>query len=455
MDRILGAAYRAWKNGEEFRQRRRRLKNFTYGRQWEDMVTDPATGRTMTERAMAVRETGRQPITNNLIRRLVKTVIGRFRNEHSNKEPPEKLKKIYDRNQLTELDCRLLEEFLISGCAVQRVSRECRERGRIETFIDNVSPDNFFVSDTRDTRGWDIMLTGQLHDMSISEVIMKFAHGSRDKAEEFRKVYSQVLPDRHRGIPLGMPTGVNEFFESPTGRCRVIEVWTLESHERLRCHDRERGIYYETGVKETELPEGTESRWELVTEWHCRYYAPDGTLLDSYQRSGKDGGHPYVLKLYPLTDGEIHSFVEDIVGQQQQINRLTTLIDHILSTSAKGTLLFPVRSKPESISWDEIAQRWAITGSIIPYNASPGMAEPKQVTSSGLDAGASKLLEFQMKMIDEVSGVGDLLLGRNVTGNVSAERYESQINNASAALTDILGAFADLLEQRDKKAAAF
>ncbi len=39
---------------------------------------------------------------------------------------------------------------------------------------------------------------------------------------------------------------------------------------------------------------------------------------------------------YPMIDGEIHSFVEDIIDQQHNINWLMTLNDRMLSQAAKG-----------------------------------------------------------------------------------------------------------------------
>lgn len=466
---IFKTAYETWLKGADFRTRRHRLKNYTYGRQWNDPVVDAATGKTITEHDAAMNETGRRPLTNNLIRRLVKTVIGHYRAEKEKRQLPEDgdTEKLYSLNRLNELDCRLLEEFLISGCAVQKISVECRRRGIMETFVDNVNPDDFFINSIRDPRGWDTRLIGMLHDMSAAEVMMKFAGGDRNRATELNKIYDYennrelLFP---RGVSLGAEAAASNFFLSPTGRCRVIEVWTLESSEILRCHDLATGRYYEIPFENAETVDSEnrrrkqsktpaiENRWEIVAKWHCRYFAPDGTLLRHSLSTLPDGDHPFIVKLYPLTDGEIHSFVEDIIGQQRHINRLITLIDHIMSTSAKGVLLFPVKSKPDSVTWDDISRRWASCGGVIPYNHVVGSPQPSQVTSSGPDAGASKLLEIQMQMINDVSGVGDILLGRDISTNMSIERYESQLKNAASALTDILATFNDFIQLRDTKA---
>ncbi len=464
---IFNTAFKAWQSCDELRVRRNRYKSYTYGRQWDDIIVDRETGKRLREGTVAERS-GRKPLTNNLIRQLVKTVVGRYRRlrDEKDEERTAFLSHLYEVNRLGELDCRLLEEFLISGCAIQKISRECRKEGLIETYVDNVSPNDFFINAVRDPRGWDIQLVGMLHDMSLPEVIMKYAHGDRDKAAEIRKIYGECFKSFSMENDLGGARNESDrpFYLSQTGRCRVIEVWTLESCEVLRCHDTKTGIYYECHSsltddldKENELrdkngEEKIEYQWNLKTLWRCRIFAPNGKEIDSFVSPYSHGEHPFVVKLYPLIDGEIHSFVEDVIPQQRHINRLITLIDNIMSTSSKGALLFPVESKVDGLRWEDYISRWASCGALIPYHSRPGIEAPHQVTSSGLDAGASKLLEIQLQMLQDVSGVNNTLYGGNISGNVGADRYEKQVQNATVALADILETFMDLLKMRDAKA---
>lgn len=466
---IFNTAYKSWQNCSELRQRRSRYKSYTYGRQWDDIVIDSSTGKAVREGLIAERS-GRKPITNNLIRQLVKTVVGKYRNMRDEKEVErsEYLSHLYSLNRLDELDCRLLEEFLISGCAIQRISRECRKDGVIETFVDNVSPNDFFINSIKDPRGWDTELVGMLRDMSLPEVVMRYARGDRARAGEIRRIYGECFKNYSYETEFGTNDGgkSSEFFLSPTGRCRIVEVWTLESCEVLRCHDMKSGRYYECPVADEKLiAEENESRiknaepeirtkWSVNTLWRCRIFAPNGVEIDIFLSPYRHGEHPFVVKLYPMIDGEVHSFVEDVIPQQRHINRLITLIDNIMSTSSKGALLFPVESKIDCIDWESYTRCWASCGGVIPYHSRPGIEPPHQVTSSGLDAGASKLLEIQLQMLQDVSGVNNSLYGGNMTGIVGAERYEKQVENATVALTDILETFKDLLRVRDEKAEA-
>lgn len=422
---LLLAARDAWLAGARLRASRARCKRYAYGNQW----ADPAPGGG-SEGDAALRR-GRRPMTNNLIRQLVKTVVGRFRAMADDK-------KTYDApvgsatalNELAELDSRMLEEFLISGCAVQRVVAERRMQGT-GVWVDNVCPDRFFVNAFRDPRGFDIEMAGMLHDFAPAELIARFAGGSAARARQLRQVYGG-------GVPAGMPVtsaSVDFFSPSVPGKWRAVEVWTLDA------------------VASPAKAEGRRRRKaeaETVSfVWQCRWFAPDGTLLASYASPFAHGGHPFAVKYYPLTDGEVHSFVDDLLDQQRCINRLITMIDHIMSCSAKGVLLFPISQLPDNVEWQEVADAWAATDGVIPVTGRGEM--PQQVVTNGGANGAYQLLSLQMKLFEDISGVGDALLGRGVAGNGGANLYDAQVRNATIALYDLLLCFESFTRQRDIK----
>lgn len=461
-NRIFKSALDAYAACGGLRQRRSRFKDYAYGRQWEDLVVDPESGKTMTEGELVRITTGRDPVSTNLIRQMIKTIVGRFRDKREKESVDPRLESVYRFNSLDELDSRAMEEFLISGCVVQRVVRECRTDGEISTYIDNVSPNDFFINAIKDPRGRDIQLVGMVHDMALPELLDRFGGGDELKREELTRIFtSEFINDNLSGglFDAGVRDSAEIFLTSPTGRCRVIEVWTLESAGILRVHDMDSGSYFEmpesrrlAGVKGY----GEKSGRLLVkraseSRWRCRWFAPDGSVVG--ERVAPRGlPHPFIVKLYPLIDGEVHPFVEDIIDQQRQINRLITLTDHIMSVSAKGVLLFPTRCKVESLSWNEMRSRWGKCGGIIPYYATPGYPGPEQITSKGLDAGASSLLDTQLRMLREISGVGDILSGGNGTSGVGVDSYSRQIENESVALNDLFATFRDFIERRDQLA---
>lgn len=454
----LELALKAWREGETLRRRRRRAKDYTYGRQWADMVDD-GNGTPVSEEALA-RQSGFRPHTNNLIRQLVKCVVGNFRqaivangSSDTVSLPPE----IVDRNSLTELDCRMLEEFLISGCAVQRVVTECRMAGN-GVWVDNVSPESFFVNRFTDPRGLDIELVGMLHSMSLREVLMRFAPSGGERARHITRQYAA-----HGGAGEGYSrlgdACARSFLEAGDGRCRVIELWTLESRSVIRCHDHASGAFFLASPHEQdrlsrEADERKaaggpllETRPVTTLRWRCRFLSPWGEVLEEYDSPYAHGMHPFVVKFYPLIDGEVHSLVEDIIDQQRTVNRLITLIDHIMSVSAKGALLVPVESLAPGMDVSDVGQLWAKCNSVIPYRA--GKGEMRQVVSGGGDAGAYRLLDLQMDMFRQISGVSGALQGQITNAHTSAALFDAQVQHSAVAILDLLQSFNSFREARN------
>jgi len=430
-------AVRAYAAMGDLRRRRTRLYNYTFGRQWLDPVPDPVSGRMVTERELA-EQMGKKPLTNNLLRQLVKTVVGRFRHrmagEGGRRSAP--LSAVAAANQLDELDCRMLEEFLISGCAVQRMVSERRPAGE-GVWIDNVDPSRFFVNSHSDPRGHDIELIGMLHDMGFAELAGRFAPRGGVEAERLRLIYGRGAPG-----PLGA---------APEGRCRVAEVWSLDAATVVRRYDEATGEYAERESHPGHVCAPGE-RLDTRVEWVCRWYAHDGTLIAAYPSPWPHGSHPFALKLYPLTGGEIHSLVEDVIDQQRSVNRLTTLIDHVIGTSAKGVLLFPADQLPDGMTLDRVASEWARPDGIIPYLPKAGVPGPEQLVCGKEPMSAYRLLELELELMQQTSGVSAALSGQATEGNSrSAALYEAQSAASGIALLDMFAAFDAFRAGRDEK----
>lgn len=457
---LLAAAYNAWNSLADFRSRRHRFKRFTYGDQWSDPVL---WGNEVITAAQRAAIDGRRPMTNNMLRRLVKSVIGRFRYLRNEADPlPASLREVYDANNLDELDCRTLEEFLISGCAVQRVATGHSLHG-YGRWVEPVAPDLFFAAPLRDPRGWDTEIIGMCHDWSIAETVMRVAPGNIRLASEIRNHYIKLNLDP-TAWPVASVTADDSFFRAALpGRCRVIEVWTLEASEVLQCHDPVKATWFTMplgGLKRVEAINASRSalgqrlidfKWMPRTAWRCKWLAPDGSVLASHLSKAPDTSHPFQFRFYPMIDGEIHSLVEDVIDQQIYINELISLIDHVVSCSAKGVLLFPENVKPDNMSWQAISRAWTSPAGVIPVKHDKNRCDtmPQQVYSAGNNAGASELLATQMQMFEDVSGVTNALMGRSSSGNIGAEHYESQVKNAIIAIADILDTFHNFINTRN------
>lgn len=415
---IFAQALTAWNHAAPRRAMRQRMKNYTYGRQWGDTTTD-STGHRIDELEL-MRRNGLRPMTNNLLRPLIKSIIGRFR--HNNPTPhTQPLQQIHQTNHLNELDARMLEEFLISGCAIQRITPGIRDNGP-GIWIDNINPDHFFCNPFTDPRATDINLLGTLHQLTYPQLLLRHGHSDPTQQKHLRKTYSNL----HDPSPLNTPTPTAPTFHYPDtpGLCRVIEVWTrdITPHPNHPSH--------------------------LQSQWHGRFFAPDGTLIDSTGPLTQNGSHPFAIKFYPLTDGEIHPFIEDVIDQQRHINRLITLIDQIMSVSAKGVLLLPEEAIASGQTLNDIIQAWNRPGGVIPIAA--GAANlPRQISSDTGINGASALLDLEMKLFRQISGVSEALQGQQTPNHTSATLYDSQITNSTIALLDIYGAYQSFLTARD------
>lgn len=344
----LAAAERAWRRTAPLREKRERNKNYTYGNQWCDIVTE-SSGKALSEYS-ALKNKGKEPLTNNLIRQLVKSVIGRFRESIAGEDGD------YARN---ELDCRALEEFLISGCCFQRIGSDGS--------LSNVNPAKMFYSEMSDPLGRDCHMIGQLHDMTPEELIGRLARNDRQKAVEICREYGTAESFGHSGF-----YGCDD-----TEKLRIAEIWSLESREYYECHDRTAGRWFMVRRgRENGIGGDVEKRWTLLRTWRCRWISPQGNIVSQYDSPYPGGTHPFAFKLYPLIDGEVHSLVEDVIDQQKYVNRLITLVDHIMDTSAKGVLLFPRQSAAGRLHVGRIAPSVGTTRRCNPLPSARQLVRP-------------------------------------------------------------------------------
>ncbi|AHF12193.1 hypothetical protein BARVI_04680 [Barnesiella viscericola DSM 18177] len=484
---VLLQAQKAWEEIDPFRHKRKRNRNYTYGKQWNDLIKLP-DGRVMSEEEY-IRQQGKVPLKNNLIRQMVKSVLGQFRNNQTQpvcvaRDREEQnlgelmsaaVQYAYQHNRLQELDSRTMEEFLISGICFQKIGYGFR-RGKSDVWVDEVNPNRIFFNAMEDSRHWDCTLIGELHDMPIAEVISRFSFGSRERAVQLRQIYTEADNDTVRHNFENLTTRAIDrldfYMPSSPDLCRVIEVWKLESQEILNCHDFRSGEYYNLPVSEAEAVEKEnkarrqaarqagipdeavaliETEWGVTQTWRYRFFSPLGDLLDEGDTPYWHGEHPYVFKLYPLIDGEVHAFVEDVIDQQRYINRLITMIDFIMGSSAKGVLLFPEDQIPDGMTIDDIADEWTKYNGIILFRPRPGSPMPQQIAVNATQVGAYEMLSLQMRLFEDISGVHGAMQGKAAPAGTPSSLYSQQIQYSSTNLLDLFESFKTFREDRDIK----
>ena len=477
---ILMEAQSHYMAAYKFRKERDRNKRYHYGNQWSDIIC--VDGVSMTEEEY-IKQQGNVPLKNNLIRRLTKNVIGSFRDQQAEpscfardrdeQQEAETLSTLlqYNRqlNHIGEMEARTMEEFLIGGLVAHYKTFGWR-KDRYDCWTDYVQP-NSFIPDVnmRDFRGWDCTIVGMLHDYDFNALCAQFAHTDEDY-KKLDEIYGQARDIRSgeaswNDFGYGDRTMNNDFLNPmDQSLCRVIEVWRKENKPRYRCHDWNSGEVYKidikdynimvkaenerrrmqgltNGIPEEEIPY-IEVEWFMDSYWYYYYLSPMGDILKEGETPYAHKEHPFVFKGYPFIDGEIHSFVADIIDQQRYTNRLIMLQDFIIKASAKGVLLVP-EDCLDGRDPQEFADSWAKFDGVVVYTPSKTGKTPEQITANSTNIGIHELLSLQLKFFEDISGVNGAMQGKASFAGESGSHAQAMMQSAATSLVDIFECFAD------------
>ena len=483
---IVMQAQDYWYGMEQFRRDRRRAKRYNYGDQWGDLIKDD-DGHMVTEEQY-IRQQGSEPLKNNLIRRLVKSVLGVYRSQAKQptcfaRDPGEKklgetmtavLQANMDRNEMGEMYARGLEEYMISGMVVHKKWYGWNDQGQLDCWTRDVKPDLFIVDNKmKDFRTWDVSFIGEVHDMRRQEVCSRFAKSPADY-KRIMEIYHNARDVRYLSYTakeFGYSQLDDTDFLVPDNpsMCRVIEVWRREMKPRYRCVDYNTGEVFkcetkdwkelvgdvnaerlalakEQGMPVEEVPL-IKYEWALDEYWYYYFVAPTGEILDEGETPYEHKSHPYVFRAYPFIDGEIHSFVSDVIDQQRYTNRLITMYDWIMKASAKGVLLFPEDCLPDGYDINDIADEWArFNGVIMVAKRKENAAMPQQIANNATNIGISELLNLQLKFFEDISGVHGAIQGQTANSGVSGALYAQQSQNATISLLDLLDSYSAFIK---------
>ena len=188
-----------------FRVRRRRIKRYERGKQWEDMIE--IGGKWITE-AQHIMDQGKVPLKNNIILQTQNSVVGVFRGNYTH---PEAVARARDNQQVGEMMTAMLQyagqindikevdvadfmEGLRGGLAIQYIDYQWNnETHTKEVEVVSCSPNYIFMNGgVRDVRGRDITCIGLLMDMPKHELLQRFARTAEDEVR-INAIYSRVL----------------------------------------------------------------------------------------------------------------------------------------------------------------------------------------------------------------------------------------------------------------------
>jgi len=475
-----------WNNMSDYRDRRARARNYERGKQWYELTED-ANGDTLTEEELILSQ-GRLPLKQNMIRQLVRNLMGQYRSNPvksvvmSRTREDQKLSEMMsnamqaakDLNQVTELDAQLFHEHILSGFPIQKVGfKHWKTLNRSDLLLQNINPSRlFYNTDMADLRGFDMNLIGEIVDTDIEYLISQFAKTQAD--EEWLKNEYAI----RRQFNLSQPEGMSadyvdgmDFYTAPEGKCRIFEIWYLQGEWRLYAHDYATGEYRfypleqeellriendnrilqaaQYGILPEEVPQiEMEKKYEQV--WYVKILTPSGKCLYEGETPYEHEEHPYTISLYPFIDGEVWGLVEDIIDQQRQINRLFSMLDYIMGTDAKNTLVVAEEAIGD-MNIEEYAENYVKVGGIITYRSKSGVPPPSILSSNSRSITASEILGLQMHLINQLTGLNPAIQGQSAPSGKAASLYALESQNSAINIRDIMDSFSSFMKNRDMK----
>ncbi|GHT42177.1 hypothetical protein AGMMS49965_13180 [Bacteroidia bacterium] len=499
---VLLEAQQLWDGLDGARRTRRRGGKMTYGDQWSDLI-QISYNKWITEQDHLISQ-GLVPLKNNLIRQLTKSLVGQFIQQQT--EPivviPETddidpsitderkigelyslaLQDAYKNNELDQLDKEELLEFAISAISVQANKYDINPMtGKVGGLVRNINPSRiFWNSGLENSNGSDLTMIGEIMDVPLNEVVRQFAK-TKEQAEEIRRLYLNVRPigldgGAYENMTTRKMDNLNFLYPYQNNLCRVILVWKIESKEQLHCHDTLDASLYWVDDTEKErraikaeneariadavahgvAPEDVlliEPEWTVRKFWYYRYFTPTGIVLAEGESPYENESHPYSLRFHGMFDGEVHSFVGDVIDQQKMINRYITGDDYARSTSSRTTVMYD-SSILENNTPEQLAHDAAKPGAMIPVKVKPGQDLNRMVApfpNTYRDNGSFNMIQLMMSFIDNISGVHGAAQGKTPASGTPSSLYAQEIQQAAVNLLDILSSFNAFRTQRDTK----
>jgi len=486
---LLEECRRHWESLRDFRKRRLRNRKYYRGDQWSDEILDPDSDSYITEEQY-LKNQGKVPLKQNQVRQLVKNLIGQYRSNPSQSVVIARARENADVSEMfsnalqaasqinivKELDAREFEEFAISGALMQKVSyKYWKERNSEDLFVENVNVNRmFFNADVSDIRLMDLRIIGEIIDTTVSDIVSTFAKSTQEE-KIIRDLYAGTVTKdflSDRGLDASRIDNMDFFNPRDANKARLYEIWKLKGAWRIYAHDPMDGSYnivdysmkeiaeqnseririgLEQGVPQEDIPL-IEAEEKFEQFWYVKFLTPYGYTLFEGETPYKHEEHPYALTLYPLLDGEVWGFVEDIIDQQRYINRLVIMMDFIMSASAKGVLLVPEDIIPDGMNPDDFAKEWTRFNGVITYTPKAHGKIPEQISANSTNIGISEMLALQMSLMQEISGVHGAIQGKNAGSGTPASLYAQEAQNATMNTLDYMQTFQSFRQKRDTKA---
>lgn len=476
-----------------------RSADYYKGNQWGDLVeVRDACGRkkTMTEEEY-IKSQGRPALKQNLIRPIVRNVIGQLRDapytsivfssdeggQQAADQMSVKLDDVLRHNDRTERDAREYESFLNTGCAIYITGYAYDpELRQPMPFFRSIDYHRYFQNpDASDVAGKDVHFCGDYVDIQMEEVKSMYAHNAaQEKALE--DIYCHeilVVPVMYNAFVQANPAAKTFQGLPSNGTCRVIRVCRLEGFWDLTVHDYADSSYETYSLrefpgKEREIGQEIARRMAMaadmgvdyedpaaqlkivcektyVRRWIYYHLSPWGHILWEAENPYKHDGHCYVAKFYPLFQGQVYGMTYDLIDQQRMVNRMIIDLDFCMSASQKGVLIVDENAISDDFDYDDIVEEWTKYRGVIKMRLKDGAQIPIQLSGHQVNIGQFEMINLMMKLMMDISGVQGSMQGKAPTAGTPAALYSQETHNAQINVLDYAESFGWFLEQRDYK----
>ncbi len=463
-EKLLQRCCDLWLSLSPLRDERNRNIRYKNGYHWSEIVSDPQNSGSMVREEDLLTREGRIALKYNFINQFVRNILGQVIKNPSQSviqtrsrgDQPlgemltNTLQSSLDYNRSSLIDIEICEELLMTGIACTKVRYDYNSLvDSSNAVLEPVAFDTiFFNDDLGDCRMNNLRIIGQLHDMTIDEIVLNFA-SSPSQESKLRRVFrdSVAEPSTQSNIHNSTERSKNFYRSTVEDYVRVIEVWQREGRWVERVHDQESGMLY-TSIPSGSAPSDTQY---YQYYWRVTFMTADGTILSQRETPYKHKEHPYVFATLPFTNGEVKSLISDLIDIQRYINRLIVMIDHIIESSAKGVLMVPESSIPDGLSIEDFTKEYVKTNGVIVYRPSPTRDVPYQITANSTNVGAWEMLSLQMNLIQQISGLSGAIQGHSSSVSMAASLYSQQTANSQLNYQVLFEALRQYREHRDDK----
>ena len=482
-----------------FRMQADRSADYYKGRQWRDMVeVRDKCGRLerITEEEWIKRQ-GRPALKQNLIRPIVRNVLGQFRSnpyksvvyssdaggQDAADQASVRLNDVLRYNDAAERDARQYESYLCTGATIYYTGYgydpELREP---MPFFEAVDYHRYFQNpDASDVAGKDVHFCGDFVDIPLDKAKGAYAHNrAQEKAlEDIYHHESYILPVMYNAFVQANPAAKSFLGTANDGNCRVIRVCRLEGCWDLTVHDyadasfetyslrehpgkeqeiateiarrkqiaAELGVDYEDGANMLKIV----CEKKYLSRWVYYHLSPWGHVLWQAENPYQHNSHCYVTKFYPLFQGQVFGMVYDLIDQQRMVNRMIIDLDFAMSAAQKGVLIVDADSITDDMDYEDIVEEWTKYRGVIKLKLKDGAAVPTQLAGHQVNIGQFEMVNLMMKMMMDISGVQGAMQGKAPASGTAASLYSQEVNNSQINVLDYVESFAWFLEQRDYK----